>query len=163
MFGSIFPKEIKLPSFNPSEIPKIKNLDKLILKGRIVLPQDQDYNLLRIPFNYDVCGTPSAIILVKDEQDIVNVVKFANENNLNLAVSAGKHSYYSSVSNVIVVDLKLLQEVVVDSVDKIVTCQTGVKLERLDAVCKPFGLAFTCGTNPDTGVAGLSLGFLLFN
>lgn len=49
-------------------------------------------------------------------------------------------------------------QVTVDAEQSIAVVQGGAKLENLDAACAPYGLAVTAGTNPDTGVGGLTLG-----
>ena len=46
---------------------------------------------------------------------------------------------------------------VVDATAKTAVVAAGARLLALDTACAPHGLATVMGTNPDTGVAGLTL------
>jgi FAD/FMN-containing dehydrogenase len=58
----------------------------------------------------------------------------------------------------LVVDLRLMRDVVVDPDARTATCSGGALWEDLDPPCQRHGLATPGGTFGDTGVAGLTLG-----
>jgi FAD/FMN-containing dehydrogenase len=106
----------------------------------------------------DVAGTPSAIALVTSDKEVVHVLKFAVKHQLKVCVSAGKHSHYSSISDSLVIDLRKMSKITINETNKTAIVQAGAKLGDFDMACAPYNLATTAGTNPDTGVAGLTLG-----
>ncbi|KAI8616648.1 hypothetical protein BC830DRAFT_178540 [Chytriomyces sp. MP71] len=130
----------------------------LLAKGRVVAPTDDEYATLRIGFNWDCVGHPSAIAMIASEDEVAKVLSFAAKYQIKVGVSAGRHSHYASISNVLMIDLRELKQVTVDTEVRSVTVQAGAKLLDLDAACAPHNLATPAGTNPDTGVAGLALG-----
>jgi FAD/FMN-containing dehydrogenase len=75
-----------------------------------------------------------------------------------MCIAGGKHSLYCSIDNTVQLNLADMSSVVVDEKAQTATIRGGAKLRMLDAACAPLGLATTVGTNPDTGVIGLTLG-----
>merc|ERR1719271_2377168 len=55
-----------------------------------------------------------------------------------------------------VLDMSKMKRVTVDAERRLVTVEGGCKLGDMDKACQPHGLACVTGTNPDTGVVGLS-------
>jgi FAD/FMN-containing dehydrogenase len=62
------------------------------------------------------------------------------------------------VTNEISIDLSKLDDITIDGGNKTARVGGGCKLGKVDLACEKYGLATTFGTNPDTGVGGLSLG-----
>lgn len=107
---------VRPPPFDPASIepvagPVLSALRDGVQDGTIVLPSDPEYAALRLPWNYDVAGTPSVIVRCKSEADVVAVVSCAGQHDVGLCVAGGRHSFYSSVSGAIMLDLGLLNAV----------------------------------------------------
>src|SRR6266699_3601713 len=103
---------------------------------------------------------PELIVRPLDVADVVTAVRFAREADLPVAVRGGGHAVAGHCvgDGSLVVDLRLMRDVVVDPRARTVTCGGGALWEDLDPPCQRHGLATPGGTFGDTGVAGLTLG-----
>ena len=130
------------------------------VQGRVILPENPDYDDARRVFNAMIDRRPAAIVEVAGEADVVEVIAFAREHDLPLAVRAGGHHVvgYGVVDDGIVIDLQRLDGIAVDAEARTVLVQAGVRWGELDAATQQFGLAVTGGRVTTTGVAGLCLG-----
>src|SRR5213075_2386139 len=103
---------------------------------------------------------PALIARPLDGDDVVSAVGYAVESDLPIAVRGGGHSVagHCMGEGGVVVDLRLMRDVVVDPHARVATCGGGALWEDLDPPCLRHGLATPGGTFGDTGVAGLTLG-----
>ncbi|RMD43017.1 hypothetical protein DV735_g2112, partial [Chaetothyriales sp. CBS 134920] len=105
---------------------------------------------------------PAGVVLVPTAVEQVAVaVKYASENNIDLAVKGGGHSTagVSSTDGGLLVDLNAkLRGVTVDVDKKLLKVQGGATWADVDAAGVKHGLATVGGTVADTGVGGLVLG-----
>ena len=95
-----------------------------------------------------------------DVADVVTAVRFARDADLPVAVRGGGHGVAGHCigDGSLVVDLRLMREVVVDPQARTATCGGGSLWEDLDTPAQRHGLATPGGTFGDTGIAGLTLG-----
>jgi len=100
------------------------------------------------------------IVYPVSEDEICEVVKFAAENKIELAVCGGGHSTSgsSSTDGGICIDLSRLNEVVVKPKENIVIVEGGALWADVDKAAAEHGLAVVGGTVNTTGVGGLTLG-----
>src|SRR5262249_16971310 len=72
----------------------------------------------------------------------------------------GAHSFAGTCvcNGGLVIDMSLMKAIRVDPVRRMVRAEGGVKWIEFDHETQAFGLATTGGTDPDTGIAGLTLG-----
>ena len=65
------------------------------LSGRLILPNDADYDAARAVAlrNPGTDKRPAIIARCKSEQDVLRSIDFANENELEVAVRSGSHSF----------------------------------------------------------------------
>src|SRR6266496_1874433 len=103
---------------------------------------------------------PELIVRPLDVVDVVTALRFAREADLPVAVRGGGHGVAGHCvgDGSLVVDLRLLREVVVDPEARTAACGGGALWEDLDTPAQRHGLATPGGTFGDTGVAGLTLG-----
>jgi FAD/FMN-containing dehydrogenase len=103
---------------------------------------------------------PAAIVRCTSSSDVAAAVRFAVREELYPAIRAGGHNVagVASVDDGLVIDVSLMKEIVVDSVRRTATCQTGLTWAEFDAATQAHGLATTGGVNSTTGIAGLTLG-----
>lgn len=137
-------------------------LDELraMLKGRLLLPGDHDYDAAYQPANgryRDI--RPMAIAQCADEDDVVACVQWSNRNDVQPVVRGGGHSYAGySTTNGLLVDIGRLNTVRVDT--RTGTAVTGgAALNRdLFKATADSSLFLPGGTCPSVGVGGLVLG-----
>jgi FAD/FMN-containing dehydrogenase len=129
-------------------------------RGPVIAPGDDGYDAARITFNGMIDRRPELIVRPLDIGDVVTAVAFARDQDLPLAVRGGGHSVAGHCigDGSVVVDLRLMRDVVVDPDARTATCGGGSLWEDLDPACLRHGLATPGGTFGDTGVAGLTLG-----
>jgi FAD/FMN-containing dehydrogenase len=126
----------------------------------VIGPDDAAYDPARITFNGMIDRRPALIARPLDAHDVVAAVSYAVDEDLPIAVRGGGHSVAGHCigDGGVVVDLRLMHDVVVDPDARVATCGGGALWEDLDPPCLRHGLATPGGTFGDTGVAGLTLG-----
>jgi len=124
----------------------------------VSLPGTPEYDGERCCWNRDAMGFPSAIATVQKEEDVIAVINYARKHDANLCIASGRHSTLCMLDNTLVLDLSRLKKISIDKEAMTVTAQAGVKLNELDKACCPHGVVVPAGHNPDTGIAGLTLG-----
>ncbi len=68
-------------------------LKKVKLTGRIVTPEDPDYEKARTNNNLNNPKYPSIIVFCQETNDVVNAIKWARENIEAFRIRSGRHSY----------------------------------------------------------------------
>jgi FAD/FMN-containing dehydrogenase len=133
---------------------------KMSLRGKLIEPQDVDYETCRKVYNGMIDKRPIMIARCVDEADVKAAVDFARENNLLVAVRGGGHNGagLGMCDGGLVIDLSLMKGIHVDPVEKTVQVQGGCTLGDVDHATHAFGLAIPTGINSTTGIGGLTLG-----
>ena len=128
--------------------------------GRVVTPADADWDVIRHGFNLRADFRPAAIALPLDEDDVVIAVNYARERGLRVAPQATGHNIgpLKDLEDVLLVDVRELQEIEINAEARRVRVGAGVKWERVSPRLSELGLAALHGSSPDVGVAGYSLG-----
>ena len=137
-------------------------LDKLgqRLKGRLVGPEDADYDEARTVWNGMIDKRPAVIAECADASDVAVAVNFARENNLVVAVRGGGHNVagHATCDDGIVIDLTPMKNVTVDIGRRTAVAEGGVTWGDYDKETQRHGLASPGGAISTTGIAGLTLG-----
>ncbi|GAA4430661.1 FAD-binding oxidoreductase [Pontibacter saemangeumensis] len=130
------------------------------LRGRIIEPQDAEYETSRKVYNGMIDKRPGMIVRCVDEADVIAAVNYARENNLLIAVRGGGHNGagLGMCDGGLVIDLSLMKGIHVDPVSRTVQVQGGCTLGDLDHATHAFGMAVPTGIQSTTGIAGLTLG-----
>ena len=130
------------------------------LNGVSLLPGDDGYDGVRRVWNAMVDKRPALIARCSGTADVINSVNFARENDLLISVRGGGHNFpgNSVCEDGLMIDLSLMTGVRVDPAARTVRAQGGTKWGAFDHETQAFGLAAPGGTDPDTGIAGLTLG-----
>jgi FAD binding domain/Berberine and berberine like len=130
------------------------------LRGRLITPEDADYDLARRVWNGAVDRRPAAIARCLGAEDVRLVLEAAREAEAPLAVRGGGHSIpgHSVCDGGLVIDLGGMREVRVDPEARTVCAEAGLTWTELDEATQAVGLATTGGQVGTTGIAGLTLG-----
>jgi FAD/FMN-containing dehydrogenase len=141
---------------NPSAIRKFA----VGLKGRVILPDDADYNSARAVFNAMIDKRPGMIVCCAGPDDVRSAVNFAREQNLVVAVRGGGHSVAGKAvcDGGLLIDLSAMKGIEVDTNLRTARAQPGLRLGEFDPATQTYGLATTLGIVTNTGIAGLTLG-----
>lgn len=130
------------------------------IDGRVVTPLDNDYEDVRSIFNTMITARPQVIAQCATVGDIKTALAFARRRELPVAVRSGGHSVSgaSLVEGGLVLDLRRMNAVTVDPVQRTARVGGGANWGDFDRATQPYGLACTGGRVSTTGVAGLTLG-----
>jgi FAD/FMN-containing dehydrogenase len=143
------------------------SLNRDEFSGKVFKPGDAGYEEARQVFYGGIDSHPSAIIQVKNTQEIVKVIKIAQENQLTMAVRSGGHSTagHSTVNQGIVLDLRLMKGIKLNEEDKTVWAESGLTARELSQEMDKHNLAIGFGDTGSVGVGGITLnggvGFLV--
>jgi FAD/FMN-containing dehydrogenase len=151
------PKKL-IKDIDLSEIQKFKKSfdtsTKVLTKG------DEGYEEILVRWGDNASKKAGIVIQATCLDDIVKTINFANQNNLDFAVCCGGHSTSGSSSSEggVVLDMRKLNKVRVDSEKKLIYAQGGALLGEVDSEAWKYGLATVMGIVEHTGIGGLTLG-----
>lgn len=130
------------------------------LTGRIVLPGEPQYNVVRQEFNTFFNRFPLVIVFAQETQDVVNAIRWARYKDVPIRLRSGRHNYegLSVVDAGIVIDVNDMKQVEVDRKCGTATVQTGLRDFELYEALGSQGLVVPAGLCPTTGIAGFTLG-----
>ncbi len=130
------------------------------LRGRLVQPQDSDYDEVRAIYNAMIDKRPRFIAQCANVADVIAAVKFGREHDLDTAIRSGGHNGpgLALVDDGLVIDLSEMKGLRVDPKNKTVRVQPGCTWGDVDHATHAFGLATVSGIISTTGVSGLTLG-----
>jgi hypothetical protein len=128
--------------------------------GRVILPEDSNYDEVRKIYNGMINKKPACILKCSDSDDVARGINFARENNLEVSVKSGGHNGagYASVNDGIVIDLSEMKGIHIDPVKRTAKIQAGCTLGEVDKATHEHGLALPTGVVSTTGIGGLTLG-----
>ncbi|SFR97705.1 FAD/FMN-containing dehydrogenase [Halomicrobium zhouii] len=129
------------------------------LRGEILLPADDDYDVVRSVWNGMIDRKPSVIARCTGTRDVVATVDFAREHDLAVSIHGGGHNVAGNAvsDGGLMIDLSRMNGVRVDREDRTVRVEGGAVLGDVDHETQLFGLATPLGAVSETGVAGLTL------
>lgn len=130
------------------------------LTGRIVLPDEPQYEEARRDFNTFFNRFPLVIVFAQEREDVVNAIRWARSRDVPIRVRSGRHNYegLSVVDAGIVIDVSEMKRVELDGKSDIVTVQTGLRDFELAEELGKKGLVVPTGLCPTTGIGGYTLG-----
>lgn len=96
---------------------------------------------------------PAAVVYVKSTEQVSDVLKFANENKINVVPRTGQSAIEggleTALENSVVIDGSTMNKVIkVDKYNMQVTCECGVSLQELDDMLREQG--YTTGHSPQS-------------
>ncbi|KAN0132189.1 hypothetical protein V8E53_009955 [Lactarius tabidus] len=130
-------------------------------KGDIVTPADPNYKEAIARWAANAERPAKVVAFVKDTNDVALALKYARDNNLQVAIRCGGHSVSgaSSAKDGLVVDLsRYCNYAIVDPESRSVCVGGGSLWGTVEREAIKYGLATVAGSVSHTGVAGLLLG-----
>ena len=129
-------------------------------QGRLIGPDDVDYDEARKVYNGMIDKRPALIARCATIEDISRTVAFAREHDLRLAIRGGGHNGggLGTVDGGVVIDLSLFKDIEVDPHARTVRVGGGCTWGEVDRATSEHGLATPSGIISTTGVGGLTLG-----
>jgi FAD/FMN-containing dehydrogenase len=130
------------------------------IHGRIVTPEDADYDAARLVFLGGIDKKPAAIVMVANADDVARVVSFAQETGTELAVRSGGHSGsgHSTTDGGIVLDLRDMKALDFDVAGRTAWAETGLTAAEFTTAAAVHGLAVGFGDTGSVGIGGLTTG-----
>ena len=130
------------------------------VKGRVILPEDSNYNEARTIYNAMIDKQPAVIIKCIDATDVIHAIKFARENNMEVSIRSGGHNGagLALVDDGLVIDLSGMKDIRINPEKRTAKIQPGSTLSEVDKATYEHGLALPSGIIGTTGVGGLTLG-----
>lgn len=131
------------------------------VRGRVFRPGDAGYRVHTRVFNkrFEDLRTPRGVLVAADVDDVRHALAWARDEGITPVVRSGGHSFAGySVNDGLVLDLSRLSLVRADGESGLVTVGGGARVGHVYDAVRPYEMAFSAGTNPLVGVAGLVLG-----
>lgn len=130
------------------------------LTGRVIAPDDAEYDKARRVFPGGIDRRPGAIVRVADTSDVLHVVTLARETGLELAVRGGGHSFagHSVTDGGVVLDLSEMKMLEIDAEKRTAWAETGLTAHEYTAATEAYGLVTGFGDTGSVGIGGITLG-----
>ena len=124
------------------------------------MPEHPGYDHARTVFNGMIDRHPVGILMCRSVEDVRAGVTLGVENKLPIAIRGGGHNVAGNgvCEGGLVIDLRHMRSVVVDSDRRLASAQGGATWGDFDGATQAHGLATPGGIVSTTGVAGLTLG-----
>src|SRR6202047_5375694 len=140
--------------------PELISKMKADLRGRVILPGEQDYSEARKVYNGMIDKHPKLIVRCVNVADFRLAVGFARENDLVVAVRGGGHTGagLATCDDGMVIDLSQMKGVRFDPSASTIRAEPGCTQGDVNHLGQSFGCAVPAGVVGLTGIAGLTLG-----
>ncbi|HEX2096916.1 MAG TPA: FAD-binding oxidoreductase [Solirubrobacterales bacterium] len=128
--------------------------------GRVVRPDDPDWDEARGAFNLLIDQRPEAVAFPANEREVAAVVAYASERGLRVAPQATGHNAapLGSLDGTLILNTSALTGVGIDADERRVRVGAATKWEKVTPHLSELGLAALHGSSPDVGIVGYSLG-----
>lgn len=130
------------------------------VKGRVIRPDDADYDKARASFYGGADQRPAAIIRAADASDVQRVIAFVRESGVAFVVRSGGHgvSGYGTPDGAIVLDLADMKALEIDAPGRTAWAGSGLTAAEYSIAADAHGLATSFGDTGSVGLGGLTLG-----
>jgi len=130
------------------------------LSGRVIAPDDADYDQARMVFYGGIDRRPAAIARVADATDVARVVSLAREKGVQLAVRSGGHSLagHAVSDGGIVLDLADMKGLDIEADGRTAWAETGLTAAEFSTATGAHGLGVGFGDTGSVGIGGITLG-----
>src|SRR5438876_56163 len=136
-------------------IPQLRSV-----AGRVIRPDDAEYDNARTSFYGGVDRRPAAIVRVADANDVSRVISLVRESGTEFVVRSGGHGVagYALPNDGIVLDLRDMRALDIDAERRIAWAETGLTAAEYTTAADAHRLATGFGDTGSVGLGGLTLG-----
>lgn len=128
-----------------------------VLPGKVFTPSDERYPGLVVPWNVAQPVRPLAVVVAEQDADVVATVQTAAEHGVRVGVSCTGHGATEDYADAVLVRTAGLDECTVHP-EGWARVGAGVQWQRVLDAGAPHGLAGLCGSAPNVGIVGYTLG-----
>jgi len=130
------------------------------LAGDVVLPGDESWDTARQAWNLAVDQRPVAVAFPESADDVVAVVNFAAANELRIAFNAGGHNAgpIDWSRDALLLKSERMTGIEIDAEARRGRAGAGTLARAASHAAGEHGLCYLCGTSPDVGLVGYTLG-----
>ncbi|WP_100444488.1 FAD-binding oxidoreductase [Glycomyces xiaoerkulensis] len=129
-----------------------------VVRGRVLLPSEEGFDLARRPWNVAVEQQVRAVVEAADEHDVAALVDYASRAGLSISTQPNGHGATGSASGTILLRTGRLDGVEIDPAARRARIGAGVQSGSLQAAAAEHGLTGLPGSSPVVSVAGVALG-----
>jgi FAD/FMN-containing dehydrogenase len=126
--------------------------------GPVFLPGDDGYDERRRPLNSALDAHPAIVVEAAGTADVRAAVDAARQFDLPFAVQATGHGTHVPNNAGLLLKTSQMAGVLVDPGRRVARVGPGARWSAVLAAAAPFGLAPLCGSSPDVGVTGYTMG-----
>jgi FAD/FMN-containing dehydrogenase len=128
--------------------------------GRVIGPNDDDYEAARQVMVGNIDRHPAVIVRVASDDDVRQVVEVARASGLELAIRSGGHSAagHSTTDGGIVLDLHDMTALDIDPKARTAWAEAGLTAEAVTKAAAEHGLAIGFGDTGSVGIGGITTG-----
>ncbi len=133
----------------------------LAIAGRVATPSDPDWDEARAAWNLAADQNPEAVALVEGAEDVAKTIRFAAQNDLEVAGQGTGHGAFGladSLEGTILLKTERMRGIEVDPETQTARIEAGVLVAELSSAAQAHGLCSMPGSSPDVGVTGYTLG-----
>ena len=144
---------------SPSRTLSIPELRSAV-RGRVIAPDDPDYDAARTVVSGEYDRRPGAIVRVADAADVARVISVARDTGLELAVRSGGHSGagHGTTDGGIVIDLRDMKALEIDAEGRTAWAGAGLTAAEVTTAVAAHDLAIGFGDTGSVGIGGITLG-----
>ncbi|MFF2552509.1 FAD-binding oxidoreductase [Nocardia sp. NPDC058058] len=129
-----------------------------VVRGRVLVAGDEEFDGARTPWNVAVEQRVSAVVEVADAADVAAVVEYAGKFGVAVSVQGTGHGASAAADGTVLVKTGGLADIAVDAGARTARVGAGVRWGALSERTAPYGLAGAVGSSPVVGVTGYTLG-----
>jgi FAD binding domain len=138
----------------------LTDFSELAIDGRVVTPDDADWDQARSAWNLSADQHPRAVAFVEGPADVVATVKFAAAHDLHASGQGTGHGAIAldSLDDTILIKTERMRGIEIDAEARTARVEAGVLVEELSGAAHGSGLSSLPGSSPNVGVIGYTLG-----
>src|SRR5437764_4202967 len=128
---------------------------------QIVKPGEEQWDLARAAWNLAIDQRPAMVARPGNADEVAQVVNFARENDLRVAVQAAGHSAGALAGvgeDTLLLKTERMTGAEIDPQTRRARVNAAAKWQDVSALASPQGLAALAGSSPGVGVIGYTLG-----